>query len=77
MFLFLSCCMLPIMLIYCANEEQGIAELGPPGVAKMFSKVTLGNLGGAQSTCKTVRMGSLKGPEDVKCPNGKKAKMVA
>lgn len=61
------------MMIYRFNDERGIADLAQPSYQKIFNTVTLGNLGGTETFCKTFRLASSPDEQDLKCPNGYKA----
>jgi len=56
LFIVITCVSLPVMFIYHHNVQQGTAELENPGFKANFHKITLGNMGGAQTQCLTKRL---------------------
>ena len=84
MLLGITIVMFPVMVMYKNDKEQGILGLEKTSYKTMFNKVTLGNLGGAQTQCVTKRLEREKDTSvpdrsiDLKlsCPNGKRAKIV-
>ena len=79
MFLIISLVLIPTMLIYKTNKQQGILGLEKPSFKSAFHALSIGNLGGAQTKCITKRLDAdEKKSISIKltCSNGQNARIV-